>query len=626
MTIYMSLAGVIYTFCLAVFFFKKKKIESLELDIYKRLVFATLVSLVAELSIPFIVATEWTFVSDVVMKLYLVCIIYWLALFTMYVFSLSHLPLLKQILSDRENNIIYYLYLLLNVIFSFVILVLPIEFFKEGDVAYSYGASVNFLFFIAVIYLLAMIVMIVLDRKNIKQKGYVPVVSFILLIVIVAIVQKINPGLLLINFVFSLIIFLMYNTIENPDVKMLKDVEIAKETADKANNAKSEFLSNMSHEIRTPLNAIIGFSESLKDDRLSKAAKEKVDDIIMASENLLEIVNGILDISKIEANKLEIIDKEYNSKDLFNELVALTKARMGDCGLDFRVNISDSIPAVLYGDALRLKQIVVNLLTNAIKYTKEGYVSFNVFAITDKDICRLVISVEDSGIGIKSEAIPKLFSKFERLDVEKQITIEGTGLGLAITKRLVELMNGKIVVQSVYGKGSKFTVSLDQKVISLTKKEVVNEQKTTSKVVDAMGAKILLVDDNNLNIKVALTILKKYNFVIDSATSGMECLDKVKSNEYNIIFLDDMMPKMSGKETLKELKKIEGFKTPVIVLTANAITGMRDEYLALGFDDYLSKPIEKNELERVIREFLMDVSIEKTRTTKSKKTKNVADL
>jgi CheY-like chemotaxis protein len=382
----------------------------------------------------------------------------------------------------------------------------------------------------------------------------------------------------------------------------------------------------MSHEIRTPLNAIVGFSESLKDDELNQDQQEKVDDIIMASNNLLDIVNGILDISKIEANKLEIIDKEYDIKSVLDELVALTKARIGDKGLDFKVNIDPTLPRVLYGDNVRLKQIVLNLLTNAVKYTKEGYVDFKVNSVIKNDVCRLIFTVEDSGIGIKEESIPRLFSKFDRLNVEKSLTIEGTGLGLAITKKLIELMNGTIVVQSVYGQGSKFIVSIDQRIISVAPKE---EPKPVaeSKTINAYGAKILLVDDNELNIKVATTLLKKYNFNIDSCTSGKACLDKIKiGTKYDIIFLDDMMPRMSGKETLQALKKLDGFNIPVIALTANAISGMREEYLSSGFDDYLSKPIEKPELERVIKTFIHKSISNDINTQESKQVSSVIDI
>ena len=444
------------------------------------------------------------------------------------------------------------------------------------------------------------------NLKNIKSKKYFPIFAYMIIGIVVIYIQMNNPGLLLMSSMETFVTFLMYFTIENPDLKIIEELNIARDQADKANNAKSEFLSNMSHEIRTPLNAIVGFSQALEEENLPDEAKDEVKDIIMASQSLLEIVNGILDISKIEANKLEIVNAEYDFNKVLEELVALTRARMGDKPLQFKTSFDPTIPTVLYGDHTRIKQIILNLLTNAVKYTKEGYINFKVDSVIKEDVCRLIISVEDSGIGIKEENINKLFSKFERFDLEKNITIEGTGLGLAITKKLVDLMNGKIVVQSTYGEGSRFTVAIDQKIVktpTITIKDQ-NEQKEV-KAFDVSGKRILVVDDNKLNLKVATRLLKEYNVEIETIDSGFECIEKIKAGQiYDLILMDDMMPKMTGTETIAKLKQIEGYNIPTIALTANAISGMKEKYMKAGFDGYLSKPIDKLELNRIINDFL----------------------
>ena len=397
--------------------------------------------------------------------------------------------------------------------------------------------------------------------------------------------------------------FLMYFTIENPDMKMITELNVAVDKAEQANAAKTDFLSSMSHEIRTPLNAIVGFSEAIGEASNLEEAQENAKDIVTASNTLLELVNGILNISRIEANKMEIVNTEYDLTQECNDLVKLIKPRIGDKPIELRYYIAPDIPPVLYGDKGKIKEIITNILVNAVKYTEEGYIDLRVSCINKASNSALVISVEDSGRGIKPENINKLFNKFERNEEDKNTTIEGAGLGLAITKKLVEMMGGKIIVQSVYGSGSKFTIYIQQKIVN---KPIMSPKlKQMDENLTFEGKRLLVVDDNILNVKVVETILKKLKPTIDFCESGPECVEKIKNGEqYDLILLDDMMPKVTGTETLQLLREIPEFKTKVVVLTANAITGSKEKYLEIGFDDYLSKPIEKPELQRVLKKFL----------------------
>ena len=595
---YLTLATFVYVSIIFVIFFKKEKIKSFENEIYSLLLVVTMSSLISEIILA-LGYSKNVLTMEILMRLFLIFCIIWCTILFIYLLSLLNKKYLKKIKSKH-----YLIYALLVTIGAFS---LKIDYHYEANkLIYSDGPAIDFAMGISSILLFLMICFMVKNFQKIKKKKYYPIIGFIFLIIIAIIIQKNNPQYLLINFVIGITVSLMYHTIENPDVKMIKQLEVAKEQADKANHAKSEFLSSMSHEIRTPLNAIMGFSNGLLEEEINDAAKSDVKNIIMASENLLELVNGILDISKIEANKLEIIETPYNFRDMFDELVLLTKARLGDKPLDFKYSYDKNIPEYLYGDAIRLKQVIINLLTNAVKYTNSGYMMLNISGKIKEDKVKLVITVQDSGIGIKKENIDKLFSKFDRLGVEKETSVEGTGLGLAITKKLVELMHGNINVQSEYGSGSKFIIRVDQNILKGKELEDAKNKKPvqTEQIIDAHGKKVLVVDDNLLNIKVAERLLAKYNVTIESVMSGQECLDKVNTDKYDLILLDDMMPKMTGGETFIKLKEIEGFNTPVVILTANAITGMREKYLSDGFDDYLAKPIEQLELNRVIKKYL----------------------
>ena len=302
-------------------------------------------------------------------------------------------------------------------------------------------------------------------------------------------------------------------------------------------------------------------------------------------------------LSRVEMEKLQFSRLQETVKRVY-EKVPYYRAKMQEKGLDFSYYIAPDLPETLFGDHANIKKVVTNLLSNAYKYTDKGSVRYEVNCINSGNVSKLIITVEDTGRGIKQESIDKLFTKFQRLDEDRNTTIEGTGLGLAITKQLIELMGGKILVHTVYGEGSKFTVILNQ---NIEKTEVVEEKVEIKTTLDLKDKKILLIDDNSLNIKVATKILERFNANnVTSLDNGFDCIDLIKSGKrFDIILMDDMMPKMSGVETFKQLKELPGFNQPVVILTANAITGMKEKYLSEGFEDYLAKPIEKDELIRV---------------------------
>ncbi|MBR5359612.1 MAG: response regulator, partial [Lachnospiraceae bacterium] len=414
-------------------------------------------------------------------------------------------------------------------------------------------------------------------------------------------------------------------------VKKMRDrrerLQAISERAIAASQAKTSFLSNMSHEIRTPINAILGMNEMIM-----RECSEKDTDIRMYSQNiktagstLLGLVNDILDFSKIEEDKLEIMPVDYDLSSAVNDLVNMIKTRLDDKGILLKLDIEKDTPRILHGDEMRIKQIITNILTNAAKYTEKGSVTFRVSFETiedDPDAIMLNVSVEDTGIGIKQEDIQKLFSRFERIEEKRNRSIEGTGLGMNITKRLLELMGSTLMVESTYGKGSKFSFSIRQEVVKWeplgyyeeTWKKSVREMSGYKEKLEAPDAELLVVDDNSLNLMVFASLLKQTGIKIDKAASGDEGIALAREKHYDIIFLDHMMPDKDGIETLHELKEDPtnpNWDTPYICLTANAISGAREEYLEAGFNDYLTKPINTEELENMLLRYLPEDKIRK---------------
>ena len=496
------------------------------------------------------------------------------------------------------------------------VIFLPLTYIETPKGNYSYGPAAFMTYIGVAIYLFLIIRMMFQHGRKLPPKKKKAVYIALLSEIPVAIYQIIIPTSLITCLGMVLLNVGIYLTTENPDAQLAEQLEKEKERADNANKAKTNFLANMSHEIRTPINAVLGMNELILRESKEKDIKQYAKNIEGAAKSLLSIINDILDITKIEAGKLSVISAEYDVSTVIKDVVNMIsfKAKMKE--LEFAVVIDERIPKKLIGDDIRLRQILVNLLNNAVKYTQKGTVTLEIHlrqAQTDNQ-ARVFFCISDTGIGIKQEDMVKLCAPFERIEEKRNRNIEGTGLGMSITKQLLGLLGSELKVSSVYGEGSEFSFELCQEIADAAPIgifEEYNDNVSESYMVayKAPNAKILVVDDNELNRRVFTGLLKSTKIQIDEAEGGKECLEMVSKEKYDIIFMDHMMPEPDGIETFRIMKEMKDFPSknaPVVILTANAIVGAKEKYLQEGFRAFLEKPVDYKKLEDMIKELLDD--------------------
>ena len=507
---------------------------------------------------------------------------------------------------------------------SFVLLILSIiaagglplyyRITEKGN--YSYGPAAYVTYVTVAVYTGMLMYSLIRNYKKMEKKKREIILLTVIFQVAVSIYQAVFPLSLISCLGITLVNLGFFLTVESPDVHLIEQLKEEKELADGANRAKSTFLASMSHEIRTPIHAVMGMSEMILRESKEEETLSYAGDIHSAAGSLLSIVNDILDFSKIESGRMEILPVSYQLSSLIHDIYLLIADRAEKKGLVLRIHVDEALPSTLYGDDIRLKQIVINLLTNAVKYTESGSVTLNITGTVQNEICELSVQVKDTGIGIRKEDIRKLFQVFERIEEKRNRTIEGTGLGINITQQLLTLMGSTLQVESVYGEGSCFSFRLKQKVIQREPIGNLEEclQNEKRQEVHRAGFRapdvhVLVTDDIEMNRRVFRGLLKQTEIRVEEAASGQESLIKAREEKYDLIFMDNMMPDMDGIETMQRMRadvRGKNTKTPIIMLTANAIAGVKEEYERAGFDGYLSKPIDPKKLEAMICRFLSE--------------------
>lgn len=597
--LYVSICAFLISFFLLINFFSKKRYDNKETKIFSYMLIFNFINTIFTLSIVFIEKTNIINIIflKILNKLNNVIQLGWIWLLFLY--------MLYMLCNNKEKkyNLIKIITVIINILLGILIFILPTSFYNN---IYLNGLSETFSYIIYFVYLLVIIILTIKNIKNMSNKKNIIVFTISLLLMLTAlIIKKINPELLIISSIFTYI-NLIINSTEDPDSRLLLELQKEKEKNEKLNNIKIDFLTNMNYEFRTSLNTIVGFSECIKQEDSIDACKNDADDIITSSQNLLEIINDVLDISKLETNNMKITEEDYKPLEIFENVISLLKPKLSEKEIEIKTNFNENIPYMLFGDSNKVKQIITNILMNSIKYTEDGSINFEVNCTSEKDKCNLVISIENTGKAIKKENK----SSNNLKEFNKNI-VEQSELEFSIAKKFADMLGGKIVLDEKNMDKTKVTIYLNQKIkmqgVPLIAEISKLEESIKPQQEDYSDKKVLIVDDNKMNLKVATRLLKNYNIITTEVLNGDEAISKIKNNEkYNLIFLDDIMPQKNGKETLNEFKKIKGFDIPVIVLTANVLEGMKEKYIEEGFDDYLAKPINKEELKKILNKFLID--------------------
>lgn len=596
--IFFPLSAICFSLLMIILFYAKKPIKSIETKIYKYLIVTNFFGLVLELLCTFAAYINGTFplLSDFILKTYLVYNILWTSILTIYVYNISFTKEKTLFKFNISKYIISFVFIISTIITYMSKCNLIIE--NNFQTRYTNGPSVTFTYTICSILIAMMLVFIFINKKNLKYKKYIPIYVFIGALVIGILIQTNYPGLLIITYIETLTVNIMYHTIENPDIKLLNEVYRNKELVEQTYEDNSNFIFEMTQEVRNPIFNISNLCNEIKTEEDLKVIKEKINSLNNTVRQLDFIVNDVLNVSTLDVQKVKFVDNRYNLKTLYEDVIARVKTNIKN-DIEFRTNIPNNIP-YLYGDSIKLKQILYSLLMNSIKKTEKGFIEFKVDTINKYDVCRVIFTIVDSGSGISVDKLNEVLSvtgEFDQNDIKE---LENTELNIKLCQKIIKVLGGNLLIKSKVGTGTEVMLVIDQRIH--VKKEDTDLIKYENSI--NINRKVLLVSQDKEVTKNIKRKLSDNNINVSHLLSGLDAIDKIKSGKkYDFILIEDDMKEMNGFTTLKELKKIDKFNIPVIIMLKDNKISIKEEYIKDGFKDYIILNNISIELDRIINKY-----------------------
>lgn len=597
-TIFLSAASLCYIFMLIIVYFSKERVNTSETRIFARLLIISIISLVSELYITIIPINMDIPLFVFSLKLYLILCILWLSHFMEYVFIITR--------NDNERSTINYkqsykkIYRIFWGIIGLIMLgvsFLPIYFFNENGMKYSYGPSVDVVFALSGIYTLIMAFYVLKNIKKLKNKGYLPILFLVVLMAIVGIVQKINPALLLANTCFALITSLMYHTIENPDIKMVDELIKNRKIIERTSEEKSLFLFKMSQELKQPIQCINEEIDTYKNSKLSKEENDNlINNIYLNNRKINYLINDVLGITNYDNKNIKVIENTYDIGSLLKEIEKRINA-VNKNNIDLKFDYSCNVPNEIYGDSIKLKQVLMSVLLNSIENTTTGFIHVELSSITKYDVCRIVISIKDSGCGIELSTINKILSDDKTLTEKEYDKLNSLDVDLSVASKILKMLNGTMYIQSELNKGTEVIITLDQKIKQNTNKQNIS---TIDNYIKSRQFKktILIVNDDDKEVKKMKQILENEGYEVNISFHGNDCIERIKNEEkYDLILIDDEMKTMNGLKTINSLKELDNHSKKMILLEKDKIF-IGHHYIEEGFDNFIDKNNFLEELEK----------------------------